>query len=545
MPTEPCLPRNALPVPGGGPAIDHSAMVERAWHARHRDQETASALADRAARHAVATDDHLLEARARVVQAACRFAVQDYEQALTLANEGLVTLTSLEDVWLGRLQLVLGNVSAEIGEPAHAAGFFNQAVSIARQANDVQLVAQCLLNAALDRVDVVDQVRDFRRALAIFEGIDDAEGQAYAHLDIAHALVDQQRLLEATVEARRAQHHAARAHTNDVVAHAVALQAYGSAHLGHPLQAEALLADAQHRIESARQPVRIDVTIEVARAWTALGRPDEAVLLLEPLLTRSALTDRQTLALTDILSEAYAGRGDHESAYWTLRSHLELKDAHEDAMARRRASALVVLHRVQMVEREAARARERQQRLEAEFSELKSEHRMVQEISIRDDLTGLHNRRLLNDRLRVDVRAADADHPVSLILLDLDHFKRVNDTHGHVVGDQVLHALGRMLQTEVRVSDVAARYGGEELAVLQPGTDLDAATVLAERLRARIAALDWLQIVGVPLNLTVSAGVASTSGGETPRDLLRRADRAMYAAKAAGRDRVMTAADTT
>ena len=170
---------------------------------------------------------------------------------------------------------------------------------------------------------------------------------------------------------------------------------------------------------------------------------------------------------------------------------------------------------------------------------------MVQEISIRDDLTGLHNRRLLNDRLRVDVRAADADHPVSLILLDLDHFKRVNDTHGHVVGDQVLHALGRMLQTEVRVSDVAARYGGEELAVLQPGTDLDAATVLAERLRARIAALDWLQIVGVPLNLTVSAGVASTSGGETPRDLLRRADRAMYAAKAAGRDRVMTAADTT
>ena len=70
MPTEPCLPRNALPVPGGGPAIDHSAMVERAWHARHRDQETASALADRAARHAVATDDHLLEARARVVQAA-------------------------------------------------------------------------------------------------------------------------------------------------------------------------------------------------------------------------------------------------------------------------------------------------------------------------------------------------------------------------------------------------------------------------------------------------------------------------------------------
>ena len=105
----------------------------------------------------------------------------------------------------------------------------------------------------------------------------------------------------------------------------------------------------------------------------------------------------------------------------------------------------------------------------------------MQEISIRDDLTGLHNRRLLNDRLRVDVRAADADHPVSLILLDLDHFKRVNDTHGHVVGDQVLHALSRMLQT----------------------------------------------------------------GGETPRDLLRRADRAMYAAKAAGRDRVMTAADTT
>ncbi|WP_050346933.1 GGDEF domain-containing protein [Arsenicicoccus sp. oral taxon 190] len=523
---------------GAALPTDPARAVEEAWQLRHRDEARSSALAAEVLEGAA--PDPQLALRARVVQAAVAFTHQDYQRTLGLARDALPQIR--DDRWLGRLLLVLANVSAEIGEPVRATGFFNEAIQVARRVGDRQLVAQCLLNAALDHVDPGDQIRDFREALAIFTQIGDDEGQAYAHLDLAHALAAQMRHHEATTAARRAGDAAVRAGTEDVRAHARVMEALGSARLGHRLHAEVLAGEVVAQLQGARDPLVVDVSIELARVWSALAAPDRVVELLEP-LTSAPLSGRQAIALTDLLSEGYAARGDHESAYWTLRSHVDTKDHHEDSMAQRRAAALVVLHHVQTVEEEAALAREREQLLVAEVSELRSEHRAVQEISIRDELTGLHNRRLLNDRLRRDLGEAGASHPVSLLLLDLDHFKAVNDCHGHLVGDQVLHELGRILRTEVRSSDVAARFGGEELAVLQPATDLTAATGLAERLRVRIREVDWRAVLGIRLQVTVSIGVATSRGGDAPRDLLRRADSALYAAKAAGRDRVVASPD--
>lgn len=159
-----------------------------------------------------------------------------------------------------------------------------------------------------------------------------------------------------------------------------------------------------------------------------------------------------------------------------------------------------------------------------------------------DALTGLANRRATHDALdRLWAAAARGSRPLGVVLLDLDLFKQVNDRHGHDAGDQLLTAVGAALAGAVRTGDLVGRVGGEEFLALLPDTDLPGAAVVAERLRAAVAALH-VPAAGGPA--TASAGVAGlTRSDHTPGDLLRRADHALYQAKAAGRDRVAVAAE--
>lgn len=127
---------------------------------------------------------------------------------------------------------------------------------------------------------------------------------------------------------------------------------------------------------------------------------------------------------------------------------------------------------------------------------------------------------------------------LSLIFLDVDHFKRINDGFGHAVGDRVLAALGRLLRDHVRPSDVVGRYGGEEFVVVLREAGTDAARRVAERIRQSIAAAS---IVGLPVRVTLSAGIAAREPDESMSELIARADRGLYAAKRAGRNRVLVA----
>lgn len=160
-----------------------------------------------------------------------------------------------------------------------------------------------------------------------------------------------------------------------------------------------------------------------------------------------------------------------------------------------------------------------------------------------DELTGTRNRRsLLETARREFARAARYGHPLSVLMLDIDHFKRINDSHGHDVGDQVLKAVADAFRRELRESDVLGRLGGEEFGVILPNTGDEGAAAVAERLRARIDAMrlsgDW----GGDITPKVSVGVACAQGVSRIEDVIKRADQALYAAKAAGRNRVYTAA---
>ncbi len=168
--------------------------------------------------------------------------------------------------------------------------------------------------------------------------------------------------------------------------------------------------------------------------------------------------------------------------------------------------------------------------------------RRLRHLSQHDDLTGLLNRRAFDQCLRSE-RARQQRQPATLALLavDLDHFKAVNDRHGHAAGDALLVASAQLLQRQARSVDAVARIGGEEFALLLPGTDLDGAQHLAERICEALRSMT-LDFEGEGLRVTASIGVAALGSDVATQDgLLRQADRALYLAKAGGRDRVVCA----
>ena len=167
-----------------------------------------------------------------------------------------------------------------------------------------------------------------------------------------------------------------------------------------------------------------------------------------------------------------------------------------------------------------------------------------QRLATTDGLTGLTNRRAFVHELKREIeRAARSGAPTSLLLLDLDHFKAINDTHGHGAGDSVLVAVARTLQSESRIYDLVGRWGGEEFIIALPGTDEDRAVIVAERLREAIANLIVTNNLGKAMPLTASIGTAQLEpGAESLDQLVDRADRAMYRAKVGGRNRVCKAA---
>jgi len=171
---------------------------------------------------------------------------------------------------------------------------------------------------------------------------------------------------------------------------------------------------------------------------------------------------------------------------------------------------------------------------------LKRSNQMLLELSITDPLTGLHNRRAMMESLQKEVhRTARKKTPLSLVMLDIDHFKKINDTYGHQNGDAVLKAIGAELTAQLRQYDIAARFGGEEFVLILPETDIKEATQVAERLRQNIASLRF-EAELANLEITVSLGVASTQNKivKSTDDLIREADYALYNAKRGGRNRV-------
>lgn len=177
----------------------------------------------------------------------------------------------------------------------------------------------------------------------------------------------------------------------------------------------------------------------------------------------------------------------------------------------------------------------------AQLAQLHMLLRLYREAS-RDALTGLVNRRVLNKWLDLEIkRAREEGRPLSVLLFDLDYFKRVNDTYGHLTGDEVLKAFSRLLKRELANYNLIARYGGEEFIAILTGLDQSAAVTIAERIRKNCHAVQTKGLQGDIVKFTVSTGVTSLCSTDTVESLIHRVDKGLYSAKMKGRDMVVLA----
>lgn len=183
--------------------------------------------------------------------------------------------------------------------------------------------------------------------------------------------------------------------------------------------------------------------------------------------------------------------------------------------------------------------RKQKQQLEKVQAELITQKKLLEEISITDELTGLHNRRYLNHILSREFQCSTRHNSeLTCLLFDLDHFKQVNDGYGHEFGDNVLRQFGNILRTSLRKGDFAFRFGGEEFLILLPLTNLNGALQAAEKIRFRTEAADSN---GINLSITVSVGISSLTDHAVKNcdELINFADRALYKAKNNGRNQVV------
>jgi diguanylate cyclase len=181
-----------------------------------------------------------------------------------------------------------------------------------------------------------------------------------------------------------------------------------------------------------------------------------------------------------------------------------------------------------------------------ELDEIRDSLKVAEQRSNTDALTALANRRSLDEFLRsAQIVAMEKGELLSILMIDIDHFKQFNDSYGHQVGDQVLRLVAKVLQDSVREGDLAARFGGEELIAVLPGADLDVCADVAERIRRRIseARLTRRNTGEEIASVTVSIGVAQFQLAESAEAMIERCDRALYQAKRLGRNRVVTESD--
>ncbi|TXC66703.1 GGDEF domain-containing protein [Piscinibacter aquaticus] len=303
-----------------------------------------------------------------------------------------------------------------------------------------------------------------------------------------------------------------------------------------------------------------------AAALLSLRRGDAAgaVRTLRAANTEAARDDVEGLSVRiraqffNVLSEAHEAAGDAAAALAALRQAQRPARAQSQLASRARYQAAALqteLLRLQHRLDENDARRRRTERARAELAAINAQlSRKIEEVqslqealrqqAVRDALTGLYNRRHLGETLPALVALARReDAPLSLVIIDLDHFKRVNDVHGHAAGDRLLAAFGQLLSQQVRRSDVACRYGGEEFCLLMPRTAADAARRKVQQLLRRWRAMRFeLDDDEVLEGLSFSAGVADTlHAPASPDALLKAADDELLAAKREGRNRVIVA----
>jgi two-component system, cell cycle response regulator len=557
------LAEAALATAGGDDATRAAALLARGYH-RLYFATPAEAAADLEAAH------HLFALRgdragqilagaglARSMWRSGRFR-EALERVLPLRDEGLKVLRADQRGVL--LNTIAGGYSAQ-GRSDLAFAYMYEALRDARPArgHGFDTVLHCNISHELMQLgDCHEALRHIDSGLARCERLFNLRMVSVLLINRIVCLTDLERPAEALPDVARVLAIPAHADGRGTMAPHFETLAIAALRAGDAALGAALVAQAHAALHQAIPDEHVEVA--VADALLALAHGDAPAALAGLAAARryveppaEALSLRAHGLYLQTLSEVHERRGDSGAALAALRQWqgVQFKRAELASQARYQAAALQteLLRLQQQIDEQDARQREIElmnRQLSRRVSEVQALQVALREQATRDELTGLFNRRHMNEALPAMLALAQRDgQPLAVAIIDLDHFKAVNDRHGHGVGDSLLAAFGRLLAANSRRSDVACRYGGEEFCLLMPRTDAGAARrkvgTLLRRWRAEVFAIDG----GVLDGLSFSAGVADSVRCPGPvAQLLKAADDELLAAKREGRARVRAAEAT-
>jgi diguanylate cyclase (GGDEF)-like protein/PAS domain S-box-containing protein len=258
---------------------------------------------------------------------------------------------------------------------------------------------------------------------------------------------------------------------------------------------------------------------------------------VSPNLRQSGLVERIERVIASGTADIFEQHDELNDVWFEYRAYPSEEGAsvfYNDITERKRANETIMKQQEQL-ETAMLRLSESSVQIEQSRMDLEEANRHLQELAVTDGLTGLLNHRAMQDELIIATnKSATWGLPVSVALLDVDHFKKFNDAFGHQAGDQVLTQLAVHLRAAVREGDIVARYGGEEFCVIFPDTLAEDAAIVCERIRKQVQSSEWEH-----RKVTVSIGFSSGVGVKDQQELIRQADQALYQAKAAGRNCVV------
>ncbi|WP_040339985.1 GGDEF domain-containing protein [Candidatus Blastococcus massiliensis] len=519
---------------GDGPAGRLTAQVTDLEALSRFSVDGIAERADLVAAEAEAADLTVVRLRAQLVGADMRRRRGDHAEAGRIVQDIRRWATEHQQSHLrARSAFVLAAIFQELGDLATALEHAVEAVDLLDEAAPPEL----RIDHSLRLADCLGQQGDeassqrYAEALTLTQELGDADRELLVLNNWAYVASLQGRYEEALPIAERLEARAAEQGESLGVGR---LDTLARVLIGlHRLDdAEAVLLPGLDPAEleaSADGDAGADFLLTVAEVGRRLGRLVEAQRILDDCVNRC---DRHGLTAIRVRArqeqaELHAARGDHEAAF------TEYKVFHEQLM------------QLQSAQRDA-RARAMQAMYET--GEARRQSRRYREMSLRDPLTGLYNRRHIDEQMsRLLGPGSLPAGPVSIALVDLDHFKRINDTFGHDVGDAVLRRMAELLQAAVPADGAravggsfVARMGGEEFLLVLVDTEPAEAAAAAEELRSAIERHRWDDLSG-SLPVTASIGVATAADGDpSPAELLGRADALLYRAKAQGRNRVVT-----
>lgn len=466
------------------------------------------------------------------------------DKALTLALEALSHLQDkpypeiLIDAWY-----TLGWAYFYSGDYPAALEFGLKSLKLAREIEHREREAWSLDLVASTYKDPIQAVEMYREAFDVFENLGIIEGQSRILNNWAYSLMESQEYDQALEMAHKSLELAKQAKLPGDVINVSATIGEILTSLGKYSEAQAELHNATLLFdEFGRDISAVYILVDLGQVHLEQNDLQQAEeVLFEALELSEEMEMRNEQARCHLyLSEIYERQNDYKKALAYYKKFQALRESISGEGALKQLSALRVSHQIETAQQDAEIHRLQKEKLQIELDEHKRIHAILEDLATRDPLTNLFNRRhFLNLAEQEWKRAIRYKHPLCALMMDVDHFKEINDQHGHAAGDKALTTVANVIRSTLRSTEIAGRYGGDEFVVLLPETSPENGLLVARRICKTIIDYVISSDVG-PIELTPSIGVACVTKENQAvtrslSELLTQADKALYTAKKAGR----------